>query len=67
LNQIRRSREIERRAGRAFAGIGMSEIAADEPPSVAELESFVAAGRALVATGAPRVAMRRPVSSTAER
>jgi hypothetical protein len=27
----------------------MPEIAADEPPSVAELESFVAAGRAWVA------------------
>ena len=57
MNQIRRARrdelealrEIERRAGRAFAAIGMPEIAADEPPSVAELESFVAAGQAWVA------------------
>ena len=57
MNQIRRARrdelealrEIERRAGRGFAAIGMPEIAADEPPSVAELESFVAAGQAWVA------------------
>jgi GNAT superfamily N-acetyltransferase len=60
LNQIRRARrdelealrEIERRAGRAFTVIGMPEIAADEPPSVAELESFVAAGHAWVAVDA---------------
>ena len=40
LNQIRRARryelealrDIERRAGRAFAMIGMPEIAAHEPP-----------------------------------
>jgi GNAT superfamily N-acetyltransferase len=56
-NQIRRAqrdelealREIERRAGRAFAAIGMREIADDEPPAVAELEAFVAAGHAWVA------------------
>ena len=57
MNQIRRARrddleavrEIERQAGRAFATIGMPEIAAHEPPSVAELESFVSRGRAWVA------------------
>jgi GNAT superfamily N-acetyltransferase len=42
-------REIERDAGGAFASIGMPEIAAHEPPSVAELSSFVAIGRAWVA------------------
>jgi GNAT superfamily N-acetyltransferase len=42
-------REIERLAGRPFAAIDMPEIAASEPPSVAELESFVAAGHAWVA------------------
>jgi GNAT superfamily N-acetyltransferase len=40
---------IERDAGRAFAAIGMPEIAADDPGSVAELETFRAAGRAWVA------------------
>jgi GNAT superfamily N-acetyltransferase len=44
-------REIERDAGRAFAEIGMEEIAADEPLSVAELQEFVLGGRAWVATG----------------
>ena len=40
---------IERDAGRAFAAIGMAEIAADDPGSVAELEGFRADGRAWVA------------------
>jgi GNAT superfamily N-acetyltransferase len=60
VNQVRRARrdelealrEIERDAGRAFAAIGMPEIAADEPLSVTELESFVRAGRAWVAVDA---------------
>lgn len=60
MNDIRRARcdefeilrEIERDAGRAFATIGMPEISADEPPSVAELESFVRAGHAWVAVDA---------------
>jgi GNAT superfamily N-acetyltransferase len=43
-------REIERDAGRAFAEIGMDEIAADEPLSVQELREFRVAGRAWVAT-----------------
>jgi GNAT superfamily N-acetyltransferase len=42
-------RVIEREAGRAFAAIGMPEIAADEPPSVAELEVLWGQGRAWVA------------------
>jgi GNAT superfamily N-acetyltransferase len=47
--------EIERRAGRAFADHGMPEIAADDPGSPEELESYRAAGRAWVAAegGAP--------------
>jgi GNAT superfamily N-acetyltransferase len=48
-DELEALREIERDAGRAFAAIGMSEIAADEPPAVAELEGFRAAGRAWVA------------------
>ena len=40
---------IEREAGRAFAAIGMPEIAADDPGSVAELERFRADVRAWVA------------------
>jgi GNAT superfamily N-acetyltransferase len=40
---------IERDAGRAFAAIGMPEIAADDPGSVGELETFRAGGRAWVA------------------
>jgi GNAT superfamily N-acetyltransferase len=42
-------REIEHDAGRAFAAIGMPEVAADEPRSVGELEAFLSAGRAWVA------------------
>ena len=44
-------RQIERRAGRAFAAVGMAEIAADEPPSEAALEAFRAARRAWIAAG----------------
>ena len=60
MHQIRRARrgklealrEIERDAGRAFASIGMPEIAADEPLSVTELECFVRAGHAWVVADA---------------
>jgi ribosomal protein S18 acetylase RimI-like enzyme len=45
-------RDIERDAGRAFAAIGMPEIARDEPPSLTELESFLTAGYAWVAVDA---------------
>jgi GNAT superfamily N-acetyltransferase len=41
--------EIERRAGRLFAAVGMPEIARDDPGSVQELEPSRAAGRAWVA------------------
>lgn len=60
MNETRRARrdeleslrEIERDAGRAFAAVGMPEIAAHEPLSVTELESFVRAGHAWVAIDA---------------
>jgi GNAT superfamily N-acetyltransferase len=45
-------RSIERDAARAFAAIGMPEIALDEPLSVAELEVFQGAGRAWVTVDA---------------
>ncbi len=44
-------RDIERAAGAAFRGVGMGAVADDEPPSLAELEAFRAAGRAWVAVG----------------
>jgi ribosomal protein S18 acetylase RimI-like enzyme len=44
-------RDIERAAGLAFAGIGMPEIAADEPPSLDELTGYQRAGRAWVTVG----------------
>jgi GNAT superfamily N-acetyltransferase len=40
---------LEREAGRAFADIGMDEIARDDPGTVAQLEAFRADGRAWVA------------------
>jgi GNAT superfamily N-acetyltransferase len=57
VNRIRRARrdeletlrEIELAAGAAFASIGMPEIAAHAPPSIAKLGSFVATGGAWVA------------------
>jgi GNAT superfamily N-acetyltransferase len=60
VTQIRRARrdeletlcDIEREAGRAFAAIGMLEIAADEPLSTTELDAFVTAGHAWVAVDA---------------
>jgi GNAT superfamily N-acetyltransferase len=42
-------RDIERAAGALFAGIGMPEIAGDEPPSPEELAGYQAVGRAWVA------------------
>jgi GNAT superfamily N-acetyltransferase len=48
-DELEALRSIERDAGRAFAAIGMPEIAGDEPRSVAELELFRVQGRALVA------------------
>ena len=48
-DELEALRSIERDAGRAFAAIGMADIAADEPPTVAELEAARAAGRLFVA------------------
>lgn len=48
-DELERLIEIERQAGRAFAEIGMPEIAANDPGSVEELEPYRAAGRAWVA------------------
>jgi GNAT superfamily N-acetyltransferase len=48
-DELEALRSIERDASRAFAAIGMAEIAADEPLSVPELEAFRADGRAWVA------------------
>jgi GNAT superfamily N-acetyltransferase len=42
-------REIERDASRSFADIGMADVAAHEPLSIAQLERFLAAGQAWVA------------------
>ncbi|MFS0853421.1 GNAT family N-acetyltransferase [Microbacterium sp. 179-I 3D4 NHS] len=42
-------REIERRAGRAFAAIGMDAIADDDPPSTDDLAPYVEGRRAWVA------------------
>ncbi|MFE3093416.1 GNAT family N-acetyltransferase [Streptomyces sp. NPDC059248] len=42
-------RDIERAAGEPFRGIGMVEIAEDEPPAEEILERYRAAGRAWVA------------------
>ncbi|MYU24237.1 GNAT family N-acetyltransferase [Streptomyces sp. SID8352] len=41
-------RDIERRAGAAFAEIGMREVAEDEPPSAGTLRGYVRDGRAWV-------------------
>ena len=48
-DELERLRAIELAAGRAFAEVGMPDIAADEPPGVEELEQFLAAGLAWVA------------------
>lgn len=48
-DELEALRSIERDAGRVFGAIGMAEIAADEPPSLVELESHRAKGRAWVA------------------
>jgi hypothetical protein len=54
-DDLPRLREIERAAGRAFAALGMTEIAEDEPPSVEVLRGYRSAGRAWV-HGDPAVA-----------
>lgn len=45
-------REIETAAGAAFRDIDMSEVADDEPPTIADLAEFQADGRAWVAVDA---------------
>jgi GNAT superfamily N-acetyltransferase len=45
-------RDIEWAAGESYRGIGMPEIADDEPPSLAVLATYLQAGRAWVATDA---------------
>jgi len=44
--------EIEVRAGRAFAEVGMAEVARDEPMATAVLEAHAADGRCAVVVGA---------------
>lgn len=48
--------QIERSAGLPFADIGMPEIAADEPPLLADLRAYAEGGRAWVCTDGPPVA-----------
>jgi GNAT superfamily N-acetyltransferase len=43
--------EIEVRAGRAFAEVGLTEVAADEPMAAAILEAHAADGRCAVVVG----------------
>ncbi|MDD9369013.1 MAG: GNAT family N-acetyltransferase [Acidimicrobiales bacterium] len=50
-SELERLRVIERAAGRAFVDVGMPDIAADEPPSIATLEGYRAAGWSWVITG----------------
>ncbi len=45
-------REIEIAAGARFATVGLAEVAAHDPFSIAELEAYRTAGRSWVATGA---------------
>ena len=49
LDELAHLRDIERAAGAAFAEVGMADIAAHDPPPLAELERYRADGRAWVA------------------
>lgn len=49
-DDLRRLRDIERAAGRAFADLGMHLVADDEPPSLDTLREYADAGRAWVRT-----------------
>jgi len=53
-DELPQVQEIERAAGRCFGDVGMSEIADDEPPALADLVRHQRAGLALVAVGAAR-------------
>lgn len=55
VRDLERLREIEVAAGRCFTDVGMPEIAADEPFSVAELARYQSDGRCLV-IGEPAIA-----------
>jgi GNAT superfamily N-acetyltransferase len=48
-DDLRRLQEIEVSAGQAFRGLGMTEVADDDPPSHDVLEEYARAGRAWVA------------------
>jgi GNAT superfamily N-acetyltransferase len=48
-DELETLRAIERDACRAFADVGMPEIAGDEPFTIGQLEAYLAAGRAWVA------------------
>ncbi|WP_432542547.1 GNAT family N-acetyltransferase [Kineococcus sp. SYSU DK002] len=46
-----RLQDVERAAGVAFRDVGMAAIADDDPPTLATLRAYCAAGRAWVVTG----------------
>lgn len=48
--ELGRLREIEVAAGRAFAGVGLPQVAGDEPPTVSQLDRYRRAGLAWVIT-----------------
>jgi GNAT superfamily N-acetyltransferase len=52
-DELERLRDIERAAGRAFVDVGMPDIAADEPPSMAVLDRYRLAGWAWVVAAPP--------------
>jgi GNAT superfamily N-acetyltransferase len=54
--ELARLQEIEVAAGQAFADVGMAEIAAADPPSLATLERYRAADRTWVVTVGDAVA-----------
>ncbi|WP_040339900.1 GNAT family N-acetyltransferase [Candidatus Blastococcus massiliensis] len=49
-DDLPRLREIERAAGRSFAGLGMDLVAEDEPPPLGTLREYADDGRAWVRT-----------------
>ncbi|MGW7492526.1 GNAT family N-acetyltransferase [Streptomyces sp. NPDC054786] len=54
-------RAVERAAGEPFRGLGMTSVADDEPPSLAQLTRIQRAGRALAAYGEAGQAEGRPI------
>jgi GNAT superfamily N-acetyltransferase len=65
-DELEALRLIERDAGRQFAAIGMTEIASDEPPAVAELEAVRSRGQAWVAVGPADSPIAYLLSSTVD-